>query len=122
MAKILVIEDNEMNAELQKFLLESEGHQLTLAIDGATGVELAKSATFDTILLDIQLPKADGYAVLKQLKEACPQIPVIAVSSYAMVGDAERALQAGFDGYISKPIEARKFATQVIEMSKLSGC
>ncbi len=119
MASVLLIEDNEMNSELVKFLLEAEGHRCTAAENGIDGVELAKSNSFDVILLDIQLPKIDGYGVLRLLKEAVPSMPVIAVSSYAMVGDCERAMQAGFDGYISKPIKAKTFVKQVMTLAGL---
>ncbi|HEY9791199.1 MAG TPA: response regulator [Candidatus Obscuribacterales bacterium] len=123
MARILVIEDNEMNRELVKFLFESAGHQCEIATDGESGIKLAQTASPDVVLLDIQLPKMDGYSVLKQLQsmgtEQLP--PIIAVSSYAMVGDRERALSAGFNGYISKPINPQTFVHDVLATAGLAG-
>jgi CheY-like chemotaxis protein len=121
MAKILLIEDNEMNMELAKFLIESAGHECVTAMEGFSGLELAKEQEFDIVLLDIQLPKMDGFAVLKQLRKVCARrVPVIAVSSYAMAGDRERALSAGFDGYITKPIKSAKFVQEVMATAGLS--
>jgi CheY-like chemotaxis protein len=116
---MLLIEDNEMNGALATFLIEAAGHSCVVATDGEKGVEYAKTQPFDVILLDIQLPRMDGFTVLKALKQIRPQTPVIAVSSYAMAGDERKALAAGFDGYIPKPIEAQTFVQQILRTANL---
>ncbi|WP_028573925.1 response regulator [Desulfonatronovibrio hydrogenovorans] len=118
---LLVIEDNEQNLYLMKFLLESNGYQVVEALDGRTGIEKALSILPDAILLDIQLPEMDGYAVAAELKSnsITQKIPIIAVTSYAMVGDREKIMAAGANGYIEKPINPETF---IIEMeSCMSG-
>ncbi|WP_287155696.1 response regulator [Candidatus Solincola tengchongensis] len=115
MARILYIEDNEQNLYLVTFILEKAGHQVIQARDGWAGLDLAESAAPDMVLLDFQLPGMDGMEVLRRLK-ASPftrEIPVLAVTSYAMVGDRERLLQAGCSGYIEKPINPETFLQQV---------
>ena len=104
--KVLVIEDNEQNLYLITFILEKHGFQVIQAHDGQTGIELTRKERPALILLDIQLPVMDGYMVAKELKKdaANLNIPVIAVTSYAMTGDREKALAAGCSGYITKPI------------------
>ena len=112
---ILYIEDNEQNQYLVRYLLENAGYRIALASDGGEGIQLASELKPDLILLDIQLPGMDGYQVAKVLK-ATPEladIPIVAVTSYAMVGDRERAIQSGCSGYIEKPIDPDNFATQI---------
>jgi two-component system, cell cycle response regulator DivK len=114
-ARILLIEDNAQNRYLATFLLEQRGHQVVPAATGPLGLELAASVRPDLILLDIQLPGMDGHAVTRALK-AHPElkvIPVIAVTSYAMVGDRERCLDAGAEGYIEKPIDPETFVDEI---------
>jgi two-component system cell cycle response regulator DivK len=114
-AEILVIEDNEQNIYLLTFMLEKRGHVVIQARDGQEGIETARQRNPDLILLDIQLPVMDGYAVAENLKKH-PQtrhIPVVAVTSYAMVGDRERILATGCQGYIEKPINPETFVTEV---------
>jgi CheY-like chemotaxis protein len=113
--KILYIEDNEQNLYLVQFILEKHGFQVHAARDGQEGVETAAAQQPDLILLDIQLPKMDGYAVARQLRAnpVLAGIPIIAVTSYAMAGDPEKALAAGCDGYIEKPINPDTFLEQV---------
>jgi CheY-like chemotaxis protein len=116
MAKhILLIEDNEQNRYLLTFLLERHGYRVTCALDGPHGVEAAKALHPDLILLDIQLPSMDGYAVARALRSdpTLREVPIIAVTSYAMVGDRERTLEAGCTGYIEKPIDPDTFVTEV---------
>ena len=122
MSRVLLIEDNDMNLELIKYLVEAAGHECMTAVDGIQGIELAQSDPPDLILLDIQLPKMDGYAVIKKLRqiEKLKMVPVIAVSSYAMVGDKDMAMTAGFNGYISKPINPMTFVKEVLELGKVS--
>lgn len=112
---ILLIEDNAQNSYLTTFLLEAEGFNVVSALDGATGIELAKQTSPDLILLDIQLPMMDGYAVASALRnlDAMKQIPIVAVTSYAMVGDREKCLSAGCNGYIEKPINPETFVAEV---------
>jgi two-component system cell cycle response regulator DivK len=112
---ILVIEDNEQNRYLLTFLLERRGHRVSVAIDGLSGIQLAQSQNPDLILLDIQLPTMHGYDVAAALR-ANPQlnhVPIVAVTSYAMPGDREKALESGCDGYIEKPIDPDTFVADV---------
>ena len=106
-----MIEDTAHNLELMTYLLEASGHTVTAAITGAQGVALAQSCGHDLVVLDIQLPDTTGYDVLSQLRarETTRDLPVIAVTANAMVGDRDAALAAGFDGYLPKPIEPRTF-------------
>ena len=108
MSLILVIEDNEQNIYLMKFLLERNGFHVLEAHSAQEGIELAlKTTGLTAILLDIQLPDIDGYTVARKLRrcEEAKSLPIIAVTSYAMMGDKERALEAGCTGYIEKPID-----------------
>src|SRR5450830_328741 len=112
---ILLIEDNEQNRYLATFLLEQHGHKIVAAFDGPQGIALAQSLLPDLILLDIQLPGMDGYMVAQTLRsiEALRNIPIIAVTSYAMVGDREKSLAAGCNGYIEKPINPETFVADI---------
>lgn len=116
-AKILVIEDNEQNLYLLTFILEKNGYEVAQARDGREGVELAARVKPALILLDIQLPVMDGYAVARELRSnpALVDIPIVAVTSYAMAGDRERILAAGCTGYIEKPIDPKTIVAQVGE-------
>ena len=113
--KILVIEDNEQNLYLTTFILEKHGYEVIQARKGNEGIKLASQARPDLILLDIQLPEMDGYQVAKALRTnpALDRVPIVAVTSYAMVGDRERILAAGCTGYIEKPIDPDTFVAQV---------
>lgn len=119
---ILLIEDNEQNRYLISFLLEARGHTVTSAMDGRSGIELAKACMPDLILLDIQLPTMDGYAVASVLRgvDDLKATPIIAVTSYAMPGDREKALSAGCDGYIEKPIDPDSFADEIERIRQAS--
>ena len=112
---ILVIEDNEQNRYLLTFLLEHSGYEVRSVADGARGIEAAQARVPALILLDIQLPTMDGYAVARALRqhEALKKIPIVAVTSYAMPGDRERALEAGCTGYIEKPINPETFVAEM---------
>jgi two-component system cell cycle response regulator DivK len=114
-AKIVLIEDNEQNRYLVTFLLERSGFEVAAAPDGPRGIELARAVLPALILLDIQLPTMDGYAVARALRavDALRETPVIAVTSYAMPGDRERALEAGCTGYIEKPINPETFVNEI---------
>ena len=112
---LLVIEDNAQNRYLAMFLLEQHGYQVVSAPDGQLGVETARKIAPDLILLDIQLPTMDGYAVARSLR-AIPSLantPIVAVTSYAMAGDREKCLAAGCNGYVEKPINPETFVAQI---------
>jgi two-component system, cell cycle response regulator DivK len=107
MAKILLVEDNEMNRDMLSRRLERRGYQVVLAVDGQTGVEMAESETPDLVLMDMSLPVLDGWEATRRLKaaEATQRIPVIALTAHAMSSDRDKALEAGCDDYDTKPIE-----------------
>ncbi|AVR89421.1 response regulator [Thauera aromatica] len=113
--RILLIEDNEQNRYLAGFLLQARGWEVVHAEDGPTGLSLATEADPALILLDIQLPGMDGYAVARSLRANAllAGVPVVAVTSYAMPGDREQCLAAGCDGYIEKPIDPDSFVFEV---------
>ena len=113
--KILVIEDNQQYLYLMRYLLEDCGYEVFEAMDGKEGIEKAASINPDLILLDIQLPTMDGYAVARSLRQnnQLAKTPIVAVTSYAMPGDREKALEAGCSGYIEKPIDPDTFPAQV---------
>lgn len=115
MKRILVIEDNPDNLKLVQMLLAPLEVSLRIAMDGPSGIAAAQEETFDLILLDIQLPGMDGYHVAKALQgiPRAAKTPVIAVTSYAMPGDRERALQEGFRGYLEKPLDPETFAETI---------
>lgn len=117
---VLLIEDNEQNRYLTTFLLERHGYTVVAAINGARGIDEASRSRPDIVLLDIQLPFMDGYAVAAKLREieALRDTPIIAVTSYAMVGDREKALAAGCTGYIEKPINPDTFVAEVESIVK----
>ena len=112
---LLIIEDNEQNHYLMRFLLEKNGFRVLVAETGREGIALALAERPRAILLDIQLPEMDGYAVAEALlaHPEMQEVPIIAVTSYAMVGDRERILAAGATGYIEKPINPEKFVVQI---------
>jgi two-component system, cell cycle response regulator DivK len=114
---VLVIEDNEQNLYLTRYLLQAHGYLSLEARDGPAGIALAKASFPQIILLDIQLPEMNGYEVAMELRkdERLHRVPIIAVTSHAMVGDRERALAAGCDGYIEKPINPETFIGEVEE-------
>jgi two-component system, cell cycle response regulator DivK len=115
MNTLLIIEDNQQNFYMMKYLLEKNGFQVIGSETGAHGLELAAVKMPYGILLDIQLPEMDGYEVLERLKgsQALSGIPVIAVTSYAMQGDRERIMAAGADGYLEKPIDPETFVDSI---------
>ena len=121
--RILIIEDNEQNLYLLKFLLEKHGLEVIEAFDGPMGIEKARKSHPHLVLLDIQLPGMDGYEVARALRQDVlePEVPIIAVTSYAMPGDREKAEVAGCVGYIEKPITPEKFVRDIsVYLPKLS--
>lgn len=115
MKRALVIEDNENNMELITFILEANGYQTLKAITGQEGVERAARDCPDFVILDIQLPDIPGTEVLARLRSSdrTRNIPVIAMTSYAMAGDEQRLMAAGCNGYIEKPIQPERVMDQI---------
>lgn len=115
MRTVLLVEDNEQNRYLATFLLEKSGYRVVAESDGPHGIETARGLQPDLVLLDIQLPTMDGYAVAVALRaiESLRDTPIIAVTSYAMAGDRERSLNAGCSGYIEKPINPDTFVAEI---------
>lgn len=113
---ILLIEDNEQNRYLATFLLEKHGYEVACAHDGPAGIDQARTLRPALILLDIQLPGMDGYAVARALRvlPGLQDTPIVAVTSYAMVGDREKCLAAGCNGYIEKPINPETFVQEIV--------
>lgn len=111
----LLIEDNDQNRYLVTYLLESAGWHVLHAADGPAGVRLAAEHAVDLVLLDIQLPGLDGYAVARQLRQLdnVAEVPIVAVTSFAMAGDRTRALEAGCTHYVEKPIDPAVFVATV---------
>ena len=118
MKTALVIEDDDNNMELITFILESNGYQFIKAETGKRGIELALETSPDFIILDIQLPDMNGLEVLQSIRasKANGDIPVIAMTSFAMTGDREKMLSAGCNGYIEKPIDPAKVIEQIQEI------
>jgi two-component system cell cycle response regulator len=114
-ARILVVEDNPANLELMTYLLKSFGHIPLVARDGEQALDIIRREALDLIVCDLQLPKIDGYEVARQmaLEPILCRVPLLAVTAFVMVGDRDKVLAAGFDGYISKPIVPRTFVQQV---------
>ena len=113
--KILIVEDNTDSRELVIKVLKNRGYLLMEAVDGEDALLKVTEQLPDLILMDISIPKIDGFEVTRRLKERenCKDIPIIALTAHAMKGDKEKALQAGCDGYISKPINVRQLPDQI---------
>jgi CheY-like chemotaxis protein len=115
MAKILLVEDNEMNRDMLSRRLARKGYDVIIAVDGNEGVSKAQTEAPDLILMDMSLPVLDGWEATKILKTfpATQSIPVIALTAHAMAGDREKALQAGCDDYDTKPIEFARLLEKI---------
>jgi len=115
MKRILVIEDNETNMYLIGFILRKNGYEVIETRTGEEGVELAIKEKPDLIIMDIQLPGIDGLEATRRIREskADSEVPIIALTSYAMTGDREKALSAGCTGYIEKPINPDTFISEI---------
>ena len=107
MAKILLVEDNEMNRDMLSRRLERKGYQVEMAVDGRQGVDKAKTLAYDLVLMDMSLPEIDGWEATRELRAdpATKELPIIALTAHAMSGDREKALEAGCNDYDTKPIE-----------------
>lgn len=115
MARLLLVEDNRVNLELMTYVLTAFGHEVVAVDNGPAALEALRAAPVDLVLCDVHMPGMDGLHLLSELRgdTATADLPVIAVTASAMVGDEERLLAAGFDGYLSKPIDPHAFAQQV---------
>ncbi len=114
-ACVLIVDDNPTNLKLASNVLEAEGYHVDQAADAEQAQELLQHLTPDLILMDIALPGMDGLTLTRKLKtdEKLKHIPVVAMTAFAMKGDDRKALDAGCDGYITKPIDTRKFPQQI---------
>ncbi|UCF19269.1 MAG: response regulator [Gemmatimonadota bacterium] len=115
MSRILLVEDNEMNRDMLSRRLTRKGYEVTMAVDGREGVEMAKQGGYDLILMDMSLPEIDGWEATRQLRaaEETRSIPIIALTAHAMAGDREKALEAGCDDYDTKPIELERLLSKM---------
>ena len=115
MAKILLVEDNEMNRDMLSRRLARKGYEVALAVDGREGVAMAGSGAYDLILMDMSLPGLDGWEATRQIK-ATPEtraIPVVALTAHAMAGDREKALAAGCDDFDTKPVDLERLLGKI---------
>ncbi len=115
MAKVLLVEDNEMNRDMLGRRLQRKGYEVCIAVDGAEGIAMAQSDVPDIILMDMSLPVVDGWEATRRLK-ADPRIkaiPIIALTAHAMSGDREQAIEAGCDDYDTKPIEFSRLLEKI---------
>jgi two-component system cell cycle response regulator DivK len=121
-AKILLVEDNEMNRDMLSRRLERKGYQIVMAVDGSAGVEMASSEKPDLILMDMSLPVLNGWEATRQIKAnpATASIPVIALTAHAMATDREKALEAGCEDYDTKPIELPRLLEKMETLLKKS--
>src|SRR5476649_467268 len=115
MAKLLLVEDNEMNRDMLSRRLVRRGYEVVIAVDGEEGVSQSAAITPDVILMDMSLPKIDGWEATRQVKAnaATAGIPVIALTAHAMQGDREQALAAGCDDYDTKPIDLERLLSKI---------
>lgn len=116
MAKILLVEDNEMNRDMLSRRLKRRGYEVIMALDGSQGISMTISERPDLVLMDMSLPIIDGWEATKTLKTNpdTQSIPIIALTAHAMAGDREKALQAGCDDYDTKPIELNRLIEKII--------
>ena len=115
MAKILLVEDNEMNRDMLARRLERRGYQVVIALDGDQGVRLAQEEAPDLILMDMSLPVLDGWEATRRLRAlpATQAIPIIALTAHAMAGDREKAVEAGCDDFDTKPIDLDRLLKKI---------
>jgi CheY-like chemotaxis protein len=122
MAKILIVEDNEMNRDMLSRRLAKKGYDVVIAVDGGAGVEKARAEKPDLVLMDMSLPVLDGWAATRELKAGADtkHIPVIALTAHAMATDRDKALEAGCDDYDTKPIELPRLLGKIEALLKRS--
>lgn len=115
MAKILLVEDNEMNRDMLSRRLQRKGHEVEIAVDGLEGVEKATTSRYDVILMDMSLPEIDGWEATRRLRTQAgtQHTPIIALTAHAMAGDREKAMDAGCDDYDTKPIELPRLLSKI---------
>ena len=113
MPRLLLIDDNAENRDSLSRRLERRGFEVLLAVDGRAGVDTALAEKPDLVLMDMNMPKVDGWEATRQIKAAMPTLPVIALTAHALAGDRERALQAGCTDYHTKPIDFPKLLSQI---------
>ena len=120
MAKILLVEDNDMNRDMLSRRLVRNGYEVSLAIDGQQGVDMALSERPDLILMDMSLPVIDGWEATRQIKanDTTRRIPVIALTAHAMAGDREKAIEVGCDDYDTKPVEIARLLGKIAALLK----
>jgi CheY-like chemotaxis protein len=123
MAKILLVEDNEMNRDMLSRRLERRGYQVVIAVDGQQGVDMARSEKPDLVLMDMSLPVLDGWEATRRLKADADtrSVPIIALTAHAMAGDREKAMEAGCDDYDTKPIELPRLLGKIEELLGKAG-
>jgi two-component system cell cycle response regulator DivK len=121
LGRVLVVEDNARNLKLVRDVLTYSGFDVIEATSGEDGVRLATEATPDLVLMDLQLPGIDGAEALRRIRTGGSQVPVVAVTAFAMNNDRVRAFEAGFDGYVEKPISVAALPQQVTDFLKLGG-
>ncbi|MBW8773165.1 MAG: response regulator [Gemmatimonadetes bacterium] len=115
MPRVLLVEDNEMNRDMLSRRLIKQGYEVTMAIDGGQGVEMAKAGSYDIILMDMSLPVIDGWEATRQIR-ATPglgTIPIIALTAHAMAGDRDKAMEAGCSDYDTKPVEITRLLAKM---------
>jgi len=113
MAKLLLVEDNEMNRDMLSRRLERKGYSVVCAMDGDQAIKMAETETPALILMDMSLPILDGWEATKRIKAAKPSLPIIALTAHAMEGDERRAREAGCDDYDTKPIELERLLGKI---------
>src|SRR5688572_28024825 len=120
MARILLVEDNEMNRDMLSRRLIRKGYEVVMAVDGEQGVQMAQSTAPDLILMDMSLPLIDGWEATRRIKavEATRPIPIIALTAHAMAGDRDKAIQAGCDDYDTKPVELPRLLEKIETLLK----
>jgi len=111
--KALIVEDNPINMELVSEILTSNGISVDEAVNGEEAIKMVEKETYDVVLMDIELPGIDGVDATKIIKSKHKNLPILALTSYAMKGDRERFIAAGFDDYISKPIDINSFIEKI---------
>ncbi len=115
MARILLVEDNEMNRDMLSRRLERRGYEVAIAVDGREGVAMATAGGYDLVLMDMSLPEVDGWEATRQLRAAAGtrNLPIIALTAHAMAGDREKAIEAGANDYDTKPIDLARLLEKI---------